>query len=86
MFLVFVFVQVLYREKDSGTEPQVQLVKGNLTQSVLLRNLRKYVQYEIQVLAFTRIGDGQLSSPPVLERTKDDGVQYFPKMNYSHKH
>uniref|UniRef100_A0AAY5EKH3 Sidekick cell adhesion molecule 1a n=1 Tax=Electrophorus electricus TaxID=8005 RepID=A0AAY5EKH3_ELEEL len=63
---------ILYREQDSNTEPQVQVVKGNLTQSTLLRNLRKYVLYEIQVLAFTRIGDGQLSSPPVLERTKDD--------------
>lgn len=64
----------MYREKDSGAESEVQAVKGNLTQSVLLRNLRKYVQYEIQVLAFTRIGDGHLSSPPVLERTKDDGA------------
>ncbi|XP_059414542.1 protein sidekick-1-like isoform X5 [Carassius carassius] len=64
--------KVMYKEKDSGSEAQVNVVKGNLTQSVLLRNLRKYVQYEIQVLAFTRIGDGQLSSPPVLERTKDD--------------
>ncbi|TSK31292.1 Protein sidekick-1 [Bagarius yarrelli] len=64
--------KVQYREKDTDTEPQVQVVKGNLTQSVLLRNLRKYVQYEIQVLAFTRIGDGQISSPAVLERTKDD--------------
>ncbi|XP_047663711.1 protein sidekick-1 isoform X3 [Tachysurus fulvidraco] len=64
--------KVLYRENDSGSEPQVQLVKGNLTQSVLLRNLRKYVLYEIQVLAFTRIGDGQISSPAILERTKDD--------------
>ncbi|XP_041942102.1 protein sidekick-1 isoform X2 [Alosa sapidissima] len=64
--------KVLYKEKDSDSEAQVQAVKGNLTQSVLLRNLRKYVQYQIQVLAFTRIGDGELSSPPVLERTKDD--------------
>ncbi|RXN03323.1 sidekick-1 isoform X2 [Labeo rohita] len=64
--------KVMYKEKDSDSEAQVNVVKGNLTQSVLLRNLRKYVQYEIQVLAFTRIGDGQLSSPPVLERTKDD--------------
>uniref|UniRef100_A0A8C2DXE2 Sidekick cell adhesion molecule 1a n=1 Tax=Cyprinus carpio TaxID=7962 RepID=A0A8C2DXE2_CYPCA len=64
--------KVMYKEKDSGSEAQVSVVKGNLTQSVLLRNLRKYVQYEIQVLAFTRIGDGQLSRPPVLERTKDD--------------
>ncbi|XP_062868629.1 protein sidekick-1 isoform X2 [Trichomycterus rosablanca] len=64
--------KVMYREKGSDAESEVQVVKGNLTQSVLLRNLRKYVQYEIQVLAFTRIGDGQLSSPAVLERTKDD--------------
>ncbi|XP_031422173.1 protein sidekick-1 isoform X2 [Clupea harengus] len=64
--------KVLYKEKDSDSEAQVQVVKGNLTQSVLLRTLRKYVQYQIQVLAFTRIGDGELSSPPVLERTKDD--------------
>lgn len=77
MFLVFAFVQVLYRETKSGTESQVQQVKGNLTQSVLLRNLRKYVLYEIQVLAFTRIGDGQLSKPPVLETTKDDGAPCY---------
>ncbi|KAJ8389678.1 hypothetical protein AAFF_G00115540 [Aldrovandia affinis] len=64
--------KVLYKEKDSDSEPQIHLVKGNLTQSVLLRNLRKYVLYQIQVLAFTRIGDGAPSSPPVLERSKDD--------------
>nr|XP_055046951.1 protein sidekick-1 isoform X1 [Misgurnus anguillicaudatus]XP_055046954.1 protein sidekick-1 isoform X1 [Misgurnus anguillicaudatus] len=64
--------KVLYKEKDSDSDAQVNVVKGNMTQSALLRNLRKYVQYEIQVLAFTRIGDGQLSSPPLLERTKDD--------------
>uniref|UniRef100_A0AAY4C1I2 SDK1 protein n=1 Tax=Denticeps clupeoides TaxID=299321 RepID=A0AAY4C1I2_9TELE len=64
--------KVLLQKKDSDSEAEVQVVKGNLTQSVLLRNLRKYVQYEIQVLAFTRIGDGEPSSPPGLERTKDD--------------
>ncbi|KAG7459979.1 hypothetical protein MATL_G00216340 [Megalops atlanticus] len=64
--------KVLYKEQDSESEPQVHIVKGNLTQSVLLRNLRKYVLYQIQVLAFTRIGDGEPSSPPVLERSKDD--------------
>lgn len=56
-------------------EPQVLVVKGNLTRSALLRNLRKFVLYEIQVLAFTRIGDGKPSSPPVLERSKDDGKE-----------
>ncbi|KAL4624411.1 protein sidekick-1-like [Arapaima gigas] len=65
--------KVFYREKDSGSDHQVHVVKGNLTRSALLRNLRKYILYEIQVLAFTRIGDGRPSSPPVLERSKDDG-------------
>ncbi|KAJ8344909.1 hypothetical protein SKAU_G00291020 [Synaphobranchus kaupii] len=64
--------KVLYKEKDSDSEPQVHLVKGNLTQSVLLRSLRRYILYQIQVLAFTRIGDGEPSSPPALERTQDD--------------
>uniref|UniRef100_A0A803TTI8 Sidekick cell adhesion molecule 1 n=1 Tax=Anolis carolinensis TaxID=28377 RepID=A0A803TTI8_ANOCA len=49
-----------------------QVVRGNHTLSVLLGGLRKYVLYEIQVLAFTRIGDGVPSSPPIIERTKDD--------------
>uniref|UniRef100_A0A8B9TCV8 Sidekick cell adhesion molecule 1 n=1 Tax=Anas platyrhynchos TaxID=8839 RepID=A0A8B9TCV8_ANAPL len=55
------------------SEAKSQIVRGNHTQSCLLSGLRKYVLYEIQVLAFTRIGDGVPSSPPVIERTKDDG-------------
>ncbi|KAJ8253833.1 hypothetical protein COCON_G00204450 [Conger conger] len=64
--------KVLYKEQDSDSEPRVQLVKGNLTQSALVRSLRRYIRYQIQVLAFTRIGDGEPSSPPALERTQDD--------------
>uniref|UniRef100_H3B6J6 Sidekick cell adhesion molecule 1 n=1 Tax=Latimeria chalumnae TaxID=7897 RepID=H3B6J6_LATCH len=66
--------KVLYREKDSdlNSEPKGQVIKDNFTQSVLLSNLRKYVLYEIQILAFTRIGDGVPTTPALLERTKDD--------------
>uniref|UniRef100_A0A8C8SF52 Sidekick cell adhesion molecule 1 n=1 Tax=Pelusios castaneus TaxID=367368 RepID=A0A8C8SF52_9SAUR len=64
--------KILFRAKDLESEPKTQIVRGNHTQSVLLAGLRKYVLYEIQVLAFTRIGDGVPSSPPVIERTKDD--------------
>ncbi|XP_043945033.1 protein sidekick-1 [Protopterus annectens] len=66
--------KVLYREKNSdvNSPPFSQIVKGNITQSLLLGGLRKYVLYEIQLLAFTRMGDGVPSSPPVLVRTKDD--------------
>ncbi|KAI2658294.1 Protein sidekick-2 [Labeo rohita] len=47
-------------------------VEGNASHSVQLTGLGKYVLYEIQVLAFTRIGDGRPSTPSILERTLDD--------------
>ena len=47
---------------------------GNTTMSVILQNLRKYVQYELQVLAYTRIGDGSLSIPEVVVKTDGDGM------------
>uniref|UniRef100_A0A672KG44 Protein sidekick-1-like n=1 Tax=Sinocyclocheilus grahami TaxID=75366 RepID=A0A672KG44_SINGR len=64
--------KVLYKEKDSERAPQVQLVNGNQTHLLLLKNLSKFILYEVQVLAFTRVGDGPPSLPPTAERTKDD--------------
>lgn len=65
----------MYKEKDSDTAPNFWAVEGNTSHSVQLSGLGKYVLYEIQVLAFTRIGDGRSSSPSILERTLDDGKQ-----------
>uniref|UniRef100_A0A8C9TXB7 Sidekick cell adhesion molecule 2 n=1 Tax=Scleropages formosus TaxID=113540 RepID=A0A8C9TXB7_SCLFO len=64
--------KVVYKEKDSDVPLQFWTVEGNTTHSVQLTGLGKYILYEIQVLAFTRIGDGVPSSPPILERTLDD--------------
>ncbi|XP_071318875.1 protein sidekick-2 isoform X3 [Trachinotus anak] len=64
--------KVVYKEKDSDSAVHFWSVEGNATHSVQLTGLGKYVLYEIQVLAFTRIGDGRPSSPPILERTLDD--------------
>ncbi|KAF0882889.1 SDK1 protein, partial [Crocuta crocuta] len=64
--------KVLFRAKDLDPEPRSHVVRGNHTQSALLAGLRKFVLYELQVLAFTRIGNGVPSSPLILERTKDD--------------
>lgn len=64
--------QVVYKEKDSDSALHFWIVEGNATHSVQLTGLGKYVLYEIQVLAFTRMGDGRPSSPPILERTLDD--------------
>ncbi|MEQ2196501.1 Protein sidekick-2 [Xenoophorus captivus] len=69
---------VVYKEKDSDTAPHFWTVEGNNSHSVQLTGLGKYVLYEIQVLAFTRIGDGRSSSPPILERTLDDGKHDKP--------
>ncbi|XP_036811962.1 protein sidekick-2 isoform X3 [Oncorhynchus mykiss] len=64
--------KVLYKEKDSDSSLQLWTIEGNASHSVQLTGLGKYVLYEIQVLAFTRIGDGVPSSPLILERTLDD--------------
>uniref|UniRef100_A0A665VQT0 Sidekick cell adhesion molecule 2b n=1 Tax=Echeneis naucrates TaxID=173247 RepID=A0A665VQT0_ECHNA len=64
--------KVVYKEKDSDSAVHFWSVEGNATHSIQLTGLGKYVLYEIQVLAFTRIGDGRPSSPPILERTLDD--------------
>jgi len=52
---------------------QYKDIPSNTTQTTTLTELRKYVQYHIQVLAYTRLGDGALSSPPVHVRTFEDG-------------
>lgn len=64
--------QVVFKEKDSDSAVHFWTVEGNATHSVQLTGLGKYVLYEIQVLAFTRMGDGRPSAPPILERTLDD--------------
>ncbi|XP_063312409.1 protein sidekick-2 isoform X2 [Pelobates fuscus] len=80
--------KVLYKEKDSDSPTQFWLVEGNSSRSVLLSGLGKYVLYQIQVLAFTRIGDGAASSPAIFERTLDDvpgppvGI-FFPEVRNS---
>ena len=48
-------------------------VPGNETYSVLLIDLRKYVRYQIKVLAYTRMGDGISSVPVIIVQTHEDG-------------
>lgn len=51
---------------------ECQDVPSNQTHTITLTELRKYVVYQIQVLGYTRLGDGALSDPPVTVRTFDD--------------
>ena len=62
-----------YESREELISPQLEEVVGENTTSVILQGLRKYVQYEIRVLAYTRMGDGVLSSPEVVVRTDEDG-------------
>lgn len=47
--------------------------------TIVLSNLRKFTNYSIQVLAYTRMGDGQLSSPSFCQ-TEEDGTKLILKM------
>nr|XP_020469940.1 protein sidekick-1 isoform X2 [Monopterus albus] len=63
--------KVLYSEKDSEGPPSVQVAEGEGSVSLLLGLLKKYTVYVLQVLAYTRMGDGPLSDPVTL-RTRED--------------
>ncbi|NXG29312.1 SDK2 protein, partial [Dromaius novaehollandiae] len=64
--------KVMYKEKEAEAPARFWLVEGNGSRSAQLAGLGKFALYEIRVLAFTRMGDGVPSRPPVLERTLDD--------------
>lgn len=55
------------------TPPECKLIPSNQTHTSTLTELRKYVNYQIQVLAYTRLGDGSLSKPPITVQTFEDG-------------
>ena len=61
-----------------NSKPQEKVIPNNNTFSATITQLRKYYQYAIQVLAYTRLGDGALSSPSLLLQTHEDGES----MNY----
>lgn len=52
---------------------QYKQIAGNATFTTTLTELKKFVQYRIQVLAYTRLGDGEPSKPAISVRTFEDG-------------
>ena len=55
-----------------GVEYKYKHINSNSTHQTTLTELKKYTNYAIQVLAFTRVGDGALSLPPLQVRTFED--------------
>ena len=70
---IFQYEQVVYNSNEIGLSNTIEQVNSYAIFEVALTNLRKYVQYNVQVLAYTRLGDGKLSEPVVSVRTFEDG-------------
>ncbi|XP_037919149.1 protein sidekick isoform X4 [Hermetia illucens] len=64
--------KVYYGAANRGVQVQHKTISNNASFTTTLTELRKYVVYHIQVLAYTRLGDGALSTPPVRIQTFED--------------
>ena len=68
--------KLFYKKQTSPSSPTTTITindSANLTYT--LTGLEKYTEYEFQVLAFTSVGDGPLSSVKT-ETTKEDGTSH----------
>ena len=66
--------QIRYSTTEASDEVSYKVVESSETVSAHVIGLKKFVEYRLQVLAFTRIGDGTLSTPPIIVKTHEDGV------------
>ncbi|XP_058175853.1 protein sidekick [Anopheles ziemanni] len=65
--------RVYYGSAVGRTRPVLhKTIANNYTFTATLTELKKFVQYDVQVLAYTRLGDGTLSTPPVRVQTFED--------------
>lgn len=62
----------VYYGANSRSPFQYKNIPSNTTFTATLTELRKFVQYHVQVLAYTRLGNGALSVPPVRVQTYED--------------
>ncbi|KAL5018087.1 hypothetical protein ScPMuIL_003809 [Solemya velum] len=79
--------KVVYLPTESDSAALTQDVRSNMTRWSVISGLRKYVDYNIQVLAYTRMGDGILS-PLVKARTFQDVpgppvIIWFPEVTFT---
>ena len=70
---ILCFWQIKYSTTEEGDESLFLVLEDSETLSGYVTGLKKFVEYRLQVLAFTRIGDGSLSTPPVIVKTHEDG-------------
>lgn len=63
--------KVFYGAANRGTVLH-KTIPNNNTYTTTLTELKKFVAYHVQVLAYTRLGDGTLSTPPIRVQTYED--------------
>ena len=68
--------RVLYKRKPNGKRQTVTTVDG--AYSILLKSLDKAAEYEVEVSAFTRVGDGP--SLPNISFTTSEDSKYFTQV------
>ncbi|XP_048507645.1 protein sidekick isoform X4 [Athalia rosae] len=78
----------VYYGANNRSPFQYKSIPSNSTFTTTLTELRKFVQYHIQVLAYTRLGDGALSVPPIRVQTFEDAPGApsnvsFPDVSFS---
>lgn len=80
--------KVFYGAANRDTVLLHKTIPNNSTFTTTLTELKKFVVYHIQVLAYTRLGDGALSSPPIRVQTFEDTPEppsnvSFPDVSFS---
>ncbi|EDW06438.2 uncharacterized protein Dmoj_GI21512 [Drosophila mojavensis] len=64
--------KVFYAATDRVVPVLHKTIPNNSSFTTTLTELKKYVVYHVQVLAYTRLGDGALSTPPIRVQTFED--------------
>ena len=64
--------KLYFKEKESSDSTTIVTIDNALIRTKTVTGLDKITEYELQVLAFTSVGDGPKSSVKVV-RTKEDG-------------
>ncbi|XP_059172379.1 protein sidekick-2-like [Physella acuta] len=76
--------KVIYKPRLPGAESSTYVVNGATKLTATLTGLRKYIDYDIQVLAFSRIGDGTISNFVTVKTAADvpgpPVIIYFPQV------
>lgn len=72
----------------AGISVLQKTITNNKTFTTTLTELKKFVTYHIQVSAFTRLGDGALSVPPIRTQTFEDTPSFpsnvsFPDVSFT---